>query len=158
NARDVRRTVGTPGRDSRRRGCPAAGPDRCVDSEAWLRLVWSRRLPYHRPVSDRSTTDAKNPARTAMTALAQPGRTTRLRFGERDTPSTISGRPLRRGELGDDRPAVDPDLFAADEAVAEPEDVQDAERDPAPVAGNAEHLADDRASHVLLENHRVTVE
>ena len=64
----------------------------------------------------------------------------------------------RRGELGDDGAAVDPHLLAADEAVAEVEDVEDSEGHPAAVAGDAEHLADHRAGHRLLEDHRVAGE
>lgn len=55
-------------------------------------------------------------------------------------------------ELGDDGAAVDPDLLAADQPVAEAKDVEDLERDSSSVTGNAQHLSDDRARHVLLEN------
>src|SRR5258708_22478905 len=65
---------------------------------------------------------------------------------------------LGGGELGDDGAAVDPDLLTADQPVAEAEDVEDAEGDSPSVAGDAEHLPDDRAGHVLLENHGVAIE
>jgi hypothetical protein len=44
------------------------------------------------------------------------------------------------------------------EAVAEVEDVQDAEREPSTVARNPEELADDGAGHRLFEDHRITRE
>ena len=59
------------------------------------------------------------------------------------------------GELGDDGGGVDPHLLAAHQTVAESEDVEDAEADRAAVAGDAEHLADHLAGHLLLEHERV---
>ena len=50
-------------------------------------------------------------------------------------------------ELGDDGGAVDPHLFSTDEAVAEVEHVEDAESDPATVAGDTEHLSDHGSGH-----------
>ena len=62
------------------------------------------------------------------------------------------------GELGDDGGAVDPHLLSTDEAVVEVEHVEDAEGDPAIVAGDAEHLSDHGSGHRLFEDHRVAGE
>jgi hypothetical protein len=62
------------------------------------------------------------------------------------------------GELGHDGAAVDPDLLAADQTVAEAEHVEDAEADSTSMTGDSEHFPDDRAGHGLLQDHVVAVE
>lgn len=47
---------------------------------------------------------------------------------------------------------------SADQSLAEDHDVEDAEGDSPAVPGYAEHLSDDRAGHVLLEDHGVAIE
>src|SRR3954453_19100681 len=54
-----------------------------------------------------------------------------------------------------DSGAVEPDVLAADQPVAELEDVQNPEADPSIVARQPQHRTDDRPRHNLVQDHRV---
>jgi hypothetical protein len=66
------------------------------------------------------------------------------------------GSQMLRGsaQLVDDRGAVEPDVFSADQSVAELKDMQDAEADAASVPGHSQHRTDDGAGHHLFKDHR----
>src|SRR5581483_9349862 len=138
------------GRDARNGRAGAARPPRARASRARTRLP-SRKTIRQRPRPLATSGPASDAAaQEGMPALrpAVAGERLLPLLGER------LGR-LRRRQLVDDAASVQPDVLAADAAVAELPDVEQPERDPSPVAGEAEERAGHRPRPEVLQDAEV---